>query len=509
MVPARTLRVWSFLALALLASGCGGGGGSGSGNASTSGTPAVDIPPAAAPVPAPAPDPTPAAPAPAPVVAPAPAAPLLSRTFAASGEDFLNPERGFYDWIDLPNGRDFGYIRGRGQTLGFANVSLRAFRSSPISASFLDGLSLGFDAVRRAGIKVILRFKYAEGISDADAPKARVMEHIGQIRPLLQRHGDVIAVMQAGFIGAWGEWHASSNKLDNVTDMRDILAAVLAALPTDRYVQVRVPADKRAIFGTAAVTSYEAFSGADKARVGHHNDAVLSSATDQGTYPSSNPGAMKAWVIEEARWVPNGGEANTVNAPRTDGPNAVVELRQLRFNFLSRSYNRRVIDAWISQGYYDDLRRDLGYRWRFTTASWTSAAPPGGELRLDLKILNAGYTAPFNARPAYLVLEGAGRRHEIPLPAVDCRRWDPGVEQTVWARVQLPASLATGDYRLGLWLPDAASSIRRRSEYAHRAANEGVWDSATGTNWITDVFEIRAGAGGPVNTSATTFQVLP
>lgn len=39
----------------------------------------------------------------------------------------------------------------------------------------------------------------------------------------------------------------------------------------------------------------------------------------------------------------------------------------------------------------------------------------------------------------------------------------------------LPAAVTPGRYTVGLWLPDAAESIRNRSEYAVRLANDIEW----------------------------------
>lgn len=81
--------------------------------------------------------------------------------------------------------------------------------------------------------------------------------------------------MEAGFIGAWGEWHTSTNGLDNIQDKREILNALLAAIP-GRFVQVRYPAN--------IIEMYPAPEDAVSARVAHHNDCFLSSNTDVGTY---------------------------------------------------------------------------------------------------------------------------------------------------------------------------------------------------------------------------------
>jgi len=67
------------------------------------------------------------------------------------------------------------------------------------------------------------------------------MTHISQLKPLWVKNKDVINVIDAGFIGGWGEWHSSANGLDSLSNMRDILFAILDAVPKDRMVVQRYP----------------------------------------------------------------------------------------------------------------------------------------------------------------------------------------------------------------------------------------------------------------------------
>ena len=57
-------------------------------------------------------------------------------------------------------------------------------------------------------MKVILRFTYSNSCCDPpfnDAPKATILEHLEQLKPVLAKNEDVIAVVQMGLIGPWGE----------------------------------------------------------------------------------------------------------------------------------------------------------------------------------------------------------------------------------------------------------------------------------------------------------------
>ena len=56
-------------------------------------------------------------------------------------------------------------------------------------------------------------------------------------------NADQVYVLQAGFIGSWGEWHNSMHNLkSNATGVSDMIKRELfTLLPPDRKLQVRVP----------------------------------------------------------------------------------------------------------------------------------------------------------------------------------------------------------------------------------------------------------------------------
>src|SRR5688572_12861745 len=165
----------------------------------------------------------------------------VNHTYTATDAPILNPERGFFTPYELPGNPGFSPVRATGNTLVHLNIRLDDWRESDIPQDVLDSLDMNFADIRDADLKAIIRFSYNEGPypdSEPDASKAQILRHIEQLTPLLQNNADVIAWAEAGFIGAWGEWHTSTNGLDNITDKREILDALLAAIP-NRYVQVR------------------------------------------------------------------------------------------------------------------------------------------------------------------------------------------------------------------------------------------------------------------------------
>ena len=102
-------------------------------------------------------------------------------------------------------------------TLVYRNYVLTGLNTIPLSSAFLNNVKADLDIARQAGVKLIPRFSYTvsphtgtcpEGTicpPYGDASKAVVLNHIVQLKPVLTENADVIACVQLGFIGIWGE----------------------------------------------------------------------------------------------------------------------------------------------------------------------------------------------------------------------------------------------------------------------------------------------------------------
>lgn len=410
----------------------------------------------------------------------APAAPV---SFQEITTDFPNPERGFFRFSDLLPTTDFASIRASGATLAYTRVQLNNCRTGPISQAYLDELSLAFTKLRAAGLKAVLRFQYDEA-GGQDASKDQIMAHIEQLKPILRQNSHLIATLQAGFIGAWAEWHSSVNGLDQNTAAKSaILLALLDAVP-DRCVQIRTPTHKADIFGNNfPMTDSAAFSSNRYARVGHLNDAFLGSDDDLGTYSWNAVDYWKSMVASETRFVPMGGEV-LYNPPRSSGVSALAEMALLHYSFLNQDYQQQVMDSWQQDGTYPEIRRRLGYRFVLRSASVAPSVQRGQNLPLNLHIENVGFAAMYNPRPIWLVLSNGLNRYEIALTGqtFDPRRWLPGATMDLVAQVPIPATMVPGTYQLSLWLPDPHPDLRGDVRYAVRFANQGTWNAISGEN---------------------------
>ena len=443
-------------------------------------------------------------------------APSVPVTFAPSDADLLNPERGFYTTTLLTSPGDLSYVREEGKSLVYAAVHLQDYlpvnHEQDLPAKLLDDVRAGFKAVRDAGIKAVVRFQYDDGEGYPgganDASEATMERHIAQLEPVLRENEDVLFVLQAGFIGAWGEWHTSLNFVDG-PDGKDararVVDALLAAAPSSRRVALRYPAYKRMFFGEAPSTLEQLASGEASARVAHLNDCFLSSDDDVGTYQYEPLDTLKAYLAEDTRVVPIGGETCAVHE-RNSCSNTLAEMERFHWTYINDQYHPDVLARWLSEGCRPEIEQRLGYRLALSAGSLPESVRPGGSFVVDLTVLNQGWAALTNARPVFVVLEGNGQRLVAQLDT-DVRTWLPG-EHRVQARLRVPSALAEGDYRLALWLPDAAQSLRERAEYAIRLANDGLWADASGDNTLATL-TISASTSGSAVSDAGEFALVP
>lgn len=442
--------------------------------------------------------------------------------FPSGGGDFPNPERGWYRYREMTASGSFNFaVRGENATLIFLKIRADAHRAGDLPAGLLARLQQAFDQARRDGVKLIPRVAYNDGPEagcaaeyGCDAPKAVILRHIAQLGPLWKRNRDVIHVLDPGFIGGWGEWHTSSNGLDNKRDRTDILFAILDSLPADRMAYIRYPAFKREIFGgglsseTQVLGPERAFDGSRLARVGHLNDCLFSSEDDVGTYQHTGwPRAREvAYVGGESRFAPFGGETCALHA-RGECAAVLQEMAALHIDHLNHDYHGGAISRWRTQGCHDTISLKLGHRLALEWARLPDAVKPGGVLRLRFAIRNLGFGELFNPRDVEAVLHREGRLESAALP-VDPRRWAGGSADTVEVSLAVPAGLPVGAWRLGLRLADKDTALRKDPRYSIRFANPGVWSEADGINVLKADLQVSAAAPGAADPGRSRFEVI-
>lgn len=405
-----------------------------------------------------------------------------------------------------------------------------------------ETMSIFFRKLRETGKKAVLRFAYETQFAGRAAlgpTEEQIIRHTRQLKPFLEKHKDVIQVVQAGMIGAWGEWHSSVHGLENSEDTkRNILQAICRMTPEGRYVQVRVPAYKN-LLDTA---------GDDYKRVSFHDDfIVIRPHAWDGEMSEGTPAFQQ--IVRESAWLPVDGELpwgswsmqqdpdNPDSGWIVDGPQTARRLFLQHFTSLSLIHNYKEKDTkdkysmqyWketpvgetflrenrlpVSDRYFENesgekvertafeyIRDHLGYRLELQTLKTPRRLKAGETHPIELTLINRGFSTLFNDHAVRLVLVNEQDEvcSETPVPA-EVRNWQPYAPgdsshtpllHTLNARLSVPESLPAGTYRLGLWIPDGSESLMYNHRFAIRCANGNTrwWispDGKYGINLLT------------------------
>ena len=416
---------------------------------------------------------------------------------------FKNPERGFTEELSYkvsdnhPNvvkgniSSNWGASEYR--TMPMVLYNFGKFKDKDLSDAVLNGFDEDMQELRTHGFKCVLRFAYTESEDDkVDATPDWVKRHLEQLKPHLAANADVIYVIEAGFVGVWGEWYYTSNYGNESQHMnakrRKVVQYLFENVPEDRFVLFRYPMIKTEYLNDEApLTAEEGFSGSIKARMGCHNDAFLNNWGNDGTYASndlSDDPAVRQYIATETLYVPNGGETNVESNSTAEKvyTKAPAEMAEYHWSFCGTSYATQVTSRWRSSGIYDTLNVHMGYRYNLLDAQFSDQAAPGGKANITIRVRNDGYAPIYNKRTAYVVLKNGNKTYPIALKA-DPRRWLPnGYVSWINEQIDLPSDMPEGTYQLYLWLPDQYESIKNDSRFAVRFANTNVWDANTGYN---------------------------
>lgn len=446
-------------------------------------------------VPEPEPAPTPT-PTPGPEPGPEVEKEWKTIAYTEATGSLVNPERGFYKATDIfsasspLSSSSAKSIRTSGMTLAYLGFYLTDFMKGDISKAYLDMVQQSMDNLRKAGIKGIIRFAYKDYHKDKEEMDPEVdivLRHVEQLKPVLQNNEDVIFVLQAGFVGSWGEWYYTSHfgyqpSSDADYEPRKRLTeALLDAVPASREIQLRTPQFKMRMYGLTlkdTLTAATAHDGSTNSRLAGHNDCFGAAEDDWGTFDNET-NDRKFWKAD-SRYFIMGGETCNVSDYCTCTA-SLKDMVDYHWTFLNSGYHGDVLSRWKKSGCMDEITDRLGYRLVLEEASYYKDAKAGEDFHIRLKLTNKGFAAPMNPRNAEIVFVAAsGTQSRFPLGS-DPRTWHAGTHE-IETSFTLP--LAQGTVYLALEDPLLANN----PSYSIALANNNVFDSKTGWNKL---FELK------------------
>ncbi len=428
-------------------------------------------------------------------------------TYEYSDSVFNNPERGFYKYTERSDENSslslntLQSYRDQGYTIIYRIFYMRDFVNSPISQAYLDKIREDFSRMRLAGIKGVIRFAYTSSMKEpyGDATPEQVNSHIAQLKPLLMENSDVILVLQAGFIGAWGEWyytdHFATGSPNNVTaedlqERKTLVYNLLDALPKDRMIQLRYVGYKRQLFDSIPVTLEEAYSGSPKSRISHHNDCFASSNNDVGSY--HNIQYDKQYLEQDSKYTSIGGETCAWYEPRSNCDTSTYEMERFHWSFINIDYFGQTISNWKAGNCFTEMQKRLGYRYFLLNSQLQDSCRKGSSVTLSFTLENFGYSNPMNPRAVEIVIQNkqTGKLYYSPVN-IELRKYELNTTIDVTMEIGIPPYISDGAYEVYLNLPDPEPTIKHNPDFSVRLANTNVWNPALGMNSLHHVLYVN------------------
>ncbi|MFG3531763.1 DUF4874 domain-containing protein [Streptomyces sp. NPDC047917] len=374
------------------------------------------------------------------------------------------------------------------------------FATTELPQRALDNIERVFAGLRAKGYQAVLRFAYDDGVrAERRYTVQHIQRHIAQLAPVVARNSDVIAVWQAGFLGAWGEWATSHYRHESYPDaVTAIMTSLVRALPPGMHTQMRHAAKRD------MVTNHSILD-----RIGFHNDYITLGGGLWDYYVPSNAGWPAYLDVSPTRAMD--GEMPWDEGQSTDpyawnsvipGLDTARRLQTLRWDTLSIAHNATVtLPAWkrdlltgqqvqdallpVSDGYFHDaagasveraafeyVRDHLGYR---IETRAVRHAVLRGQIPVEVDVVNRGFAAPKEPRPVQLLLLDGTARPVASVPvAADWRNRLPqgraetddhhGAPGTTTFSGVLPVPAgARGRHHIAVALPDPALPERGRA----------------------------------------------
>ena len=447
--------------------------------------------------------------------APATASSPINLTFKEATGEVANPERGMMSYSKFTfSGGSIPAVHSipvnySGESLAFLLFYLTDYMNKDLDQDALDLISTEFDKVRLVNKKAIVRFAYEEsGVAgdQHEATPTQVLKHMDQVADILSANADILYLVQAGWLGRYGEWYYKTNNNgesragytdyylytvdgSTVTDLnsnhKNLLDKMLLKVPSPIQIGLRTPFYKRYYLSPTNIGSWTEISswavspGANE-RLALFNDGLRGSDSDVGTFNSQ---ADREMWYSQGNWLACGGEFSykseesfaALSDDLKDCTQAIAEMRSQHFSYLHYSVSNRFMVKWIGEGRMEDIKQALGYRLVLNSADFTySNLQAGSTVNYSLSIQNTGCAPVVYPRPFQLVVIHNDVATTVVSNLMDVRNLAGGADATsLSGAFTLPYSLSAGD-KLAIWLPDNAAGLRSNAAYSIRLANSDV-----------------------------------
>lgn len=381
----------------------------------------------------------------------------LQLEYKESQNTLVNPARGFYTQVTYHEQERLADIKEQGNTLVLVTMDLEKYIAKEIPEEKLLQLKGMLKEAREQQMMILFRAAYWQSEKLEEPELDITKRHIEQLAQIMNEYKDVVLAVQTGLVGLWGEWHGSKYLEDDEalrTQAMKVVEWWLTNLDASINLNLRRP-----LFIQTAVEL-----GLDGSRLGMHNDALLATHSDMGTYLDREEDLK--WCEENLNGKVNGGEMPYISE-YTEPEYAVKELEQLSLTYLNAHYNVEVLEDWANQklgkqNAYEYIEQHLGYRYYVKTIDIPKRFFDTTEnLDFIVSLGNSGFSTIHNRFKLYLVIDDGKNTTFYPMNPVSIEKH----EELYECSIALPEKKS---FRIGFCYTDLVAETEKQwKNYAH------------------------------------------
>ena len=431
--------------------------------------------------------------------------------YEESKETLRNPDRGFYKLvqIELQEGNEnFSDFEDKIEDIKKedTDVSIISFQlnlkkfvsKTQLSEKKLEDINQYFSIMRKYGYQVIFRVVYdSKGEENPEPEFDEILMQIDSLKDIYTKNQDIILVVEAGFLGSYGEWH--DGKYDEDKEKRnELIKKLLDTIPESIQINLRRPSFiTDYIENNKTVTKENAFSNDEIARLGLHNDGYLASDTDLGTYEKDERNESLIWQEKQTLFTIFGGECQNKDSVYTDLEKAIADMKKRHCVYLNKTYDREVKEKWKQVQYsnnsdiynsetgYKYIQDHLGYR-LVLRESDIQMQPNTGNIEIEMNIENVGFANIVRKKQVEVILKNGDKKYNIKTD-IDIREKEKDGFYKFTILEKIPGNIDIGNYEVYVNIQEPFESLQDNDNYKIKLANINMWDTNVGGNHIGSV----------------------
>ncbi|MEE3399893.1 MAG: DUF4832 domain-containing protein [Eubacterium sp.] len=344
----------------------------------------------------------------------------------------------------------------------------------------------------------------------------KALQHQQAIGEIFAKYPDVIASVECGVFGPWGEMHSTDFRTE--ANVKKVVGKWLEVLPDSIPISVRQPEFYSWWSGVPIDEIDSDVTTPEQAayRVGVYNDGYLGSYDDRGTFRDRE--REVAWLSNQAKHTLYGGEIvlfeEDVNHPTNVQPTGLYmeqEAFKTHTSYLNVGWNDEIIakmkktkfkgnNSLYNNGSlteFNYVQNHLGYRYVVRNVSLTRETSKYENFALEAGIENVGFANLVKEKKAYLILKSTDGNFEktYDLGAldpslgesasnVDPRNWDSTATTSVKVNVDIPDDFAEGKYEVYIKLVTDTSNGVYHSYPIRFSNSSNIYDENLEANYL-------------------------